>query len=31
MSYKPIYTLDELRKYLDGAVYVAFDFETAPF
>jgi|GEM_PF-7085061 len=22
MSYKPIYTLDELQKYLEGAAYV---------
>jgi len=30
MIYKPIYTLDELQKYLSGATHVGFDFETAP-
>lgn len=30
MPYKPIYTLEELRIYLSGATFVAFDFETAP-
>jgi len=28
--YKPIFTLDELKKYLEGAALAAFDFETAP-
>ena len=28
--YKPIYTLDELQKYLSGASFAGFDFETAP-
>ena len=28
--YKPIYTLDELKEYLEGAAHVGFDFETAP-
>ena len=30
MIYKPIYTLDELQKYISGASHVGFDFETAP-
>jgi len=28
--YKPIFTLEELQKYLSGATHVGFDFETAP-
>ena len=30
MSYKAIYTLEDLQIYLSGATLVAFDFETAP-
>ena len=30
MSYEVIYTLEQLQEYLSGAVFVAFDFETAP-
>lgn len=30
MDYKAIHTVDEIRRYLDGARIVAFDFETAP-
>ena len=30
MLYKPIHTLEELKEYLSGATFVAFDFETAP-
>jgi len=30
MDYKPIYTLAALQEYLQGAVHITFDFETAP-
>ena len=28
--YRLIYTLEELQKYLSGAIIAAFDFETSP-